>query len=584
MSERIKLEGMEFGDIKVLRYIGDKKYDTVCKLCGEHKKLYGHNIKNGIGVRCTAKQQVLDITDKQFGELTAIKYAGNKKWLCKCSCGKLKVIRKANLINGSTKTCGHNTQHYDIEPDMVFGEWLVLNKEGYKWKCECSCGKIGLCTATDLVNGKTTSCGHNTNAPKDLTDKHFGEWKVLKRKGYGMWECQCSCGTIRNVRAVDLTSGKTTSCGCKKGQNIRETLYERYGEISPNKVYSVRTPEQIAATLSKENMLKFLDTYDYKLTSIELSEELGLGLSRTLVIIHQFSLESKIIVNPGESSVERNIATFINSIYTGTVITKDRDVLQGKELDIYLPNKKLAIEVNGDYWHSSIYKDKKYHQDKTIACAKLGIRLIHIFEHEWKIDKQRDKIKNLLNSVLNNTKEKIFARNTEVVEITHQEACEFEDKYHLQNMATSSINIALKYENQIVGVMTLGLPRFSTEVQYELIRLCYSAEYNVVGGSEKMFKYFIDKYIPNSVLTYCDISKFTGNIYTKLGFKVVKITSPNYKWVSTENVLNRYQTQKHKLLEKGLGTPDQTEDEIMEDLGFLKIYDAGNLKLLWERS
>lgn len=79
MSKRIKLEGMEFGDIKVLRYIGDKKYDTVCKLCGEHKKLYGHNIKNGIGVRCTAKQQVLDITDKQFGELTAIKYAGNKK-------------------------------------------------------------------------------------------------------------------------------------------------------------------------------------------------------------------------------------------------------------------------------------------------------------------------------------------------------------------------------------------------------------------------------------------------------------------------------------------------------------------------
>lgn len=62
-----------------------------------------------------------------------------------------------------------------------------------------------------------------------------------------------------------------------------------------------------------------------------------------------------------------------------------------------------------------------------------------------------------------------------------------------------------------------------------------------------------------------------------------KITQLNYVWVdtNTNKVLSRYQTQKNRLVELNLGTEEQTGDAIMEALGYLKIYNSGNIKLTW---
>ena len=55
-----------------------------------------------------------------------------------------------------------------------------------------------------------------------------------------------------------------------------------------------------------------------------------------------------------------------------------------------------------------------------------------------------------------------------------------------------------------------------------------------------------------------------------------------FKIINREfEVLPRYKTQKQKLLSKGFGTKEQTEDDIMESLGYYKVYDSGNLKLEW---
>jgi len=110
----------------------------------------------------------------------------------------------------------------------------------------------------------------------------------------------------------------------------------------------------------------------------------------------------------------------------------------------------------------------------------------------------------------------------------------------------------------------------------------------VVGGTERMFKYFTSKYDPQSIITYVNISKFTGNIYPKIGFKLSEkkaITEPNYVWVNliTDEVLTRYQAQKHRLLSSGYGKPEQTEEEIMTEMGFVKIHDCGNIKLEYRR-
>ena len=65
--------------------------------------------------------------------------------------------------------------------------------------------------------------------------------------------------------------------------------------------------------------------------------------------------------------------------------------------------------------------------------------------------------------------------------------------------------------------MTFGKPRYNKNYEYELIRYCSSKK--VVGGAEKLFNYFIKTYNPKSIISYCDWSKFNGNVYSKLGFK-----------------------------------------------------------------
>ena len=136
----------------------------------------------------------------------------------------------------------------------------------------------------------------------------------------------------------------------------------------------------------------------------------------------------------------------------------------------------------------------------------------------------------------------------------------------------------------MAGIMTFDKPRFNNDCQYELIRLAWKSNTIVVGGAQKMFDFFIKKYKPESIVSYCDISKFTGKVYKNLGFEYDGASNPNYKWVNTYNgrVMTRYQTMKSNLVKIGFGTPEQTEDEIMQGKHYSKVYDCGNARYIWK--
>jgi len=46
---------------------------------------------------------------------------------------------------------------------------------------------------------------------------------------------------------------------------------------------------------------------------------------------------------------EAEVLEFVKSIYDGTIVENDRTVIHPKELDIYIPDKRLAIEFDGLY-------------------------------------------------------------------------------------------------------------------------------------------------------------------------------------------------------------------------------------------
>lgn len=105
------------------------------------------------------------------------------------------------------------------------------------------------------------------------------------------------------------------------------------------------------------------------------------------------------------SKFEDEISEYIISFYAGKLIKNDRAVLNGKELDIYYPEKKIAIEFNGNYWHDSNHKPVDYHINKFKECLKQDILLVSIFESHW--NNFKDKIKEYLKDLFNGTNNKL---------------------------------------------------------------------------------------------------------------------------------------------------------------------------------
>jgi len=96
------------------------------------------------------------------------------------------------------------------------------------------------------------------------------------------------------------------------------------------------------------------------------------------------------------SNAELELRNFIQSFYHNKIIFNSRRIIGRAEIDIYLPDLQLAVEYNGNYWHSSATNTPiNYHLRKSILCRNKGIRLIHIYEFE-NFEKQKLLLKDLI--------------------------------------------------------------------------------------------------------------------------------------------------------------------------------------------
>ena len=584
--------GLSIDDWNIGEYLGKNKYACTCSKCGFKREILGYYIKKNQVPKCTsctAKQR--DISGTNRGDWYVIKKVSSgrqAKYLCRCSCGLEREVLEQSLLNGKSTGCGHATNKKFIDmAGKTIGEWDVLeyNTKTLKWKCRCSCGTERELTGYQLRNKLSLSCGHGTTGLKDLTDQTFGEWTVVgmsdRKCGTNtMWVCVCSCGFIQEVSSYALRSGTSKSCGCKANENRRETIRSLYGVNASSQIGTNRTQEQLEMVESKDNLINAIKKYfKQKPTTLQLAELVGLDRASMMIYIHKYNIER--LVDIGflpVSNYERELRRlFPSDIYS------DRRVLDGKELDLLYTDKRLAIEFNGNYWHSELKKPNNYHQNKTLACKDKGIRLIHIFEYEWIDADKKSKIINLIKDILYSENIRSYqARKCEVKEIPADEADKFIEANHIQGKSTAKVNIGLHADGELIGVMTFGKPRFNRNYEWELVRFTWLSGVRVVGGAEKLFKYFIKMYKPTTVISYCDISKFTGDVYERLGFTFNGITEPNYRWVDKENrVIPRYKTMKSNLVKKGLGNESETEVEIMYRLGYIRVFDCGNARYIW---
>jgi len=273
---------------------------------------------------------------------------------------------------------------------------------------------------------------------------------------------------------------------------------------------------------------------------------------------------------------EKELLDFIKDHYKGEVLINDRSILKGKEIDIYIPALKLAIEFNGIYWHSIIHKDKYYHANKTIECMNNGIRLIHIWEDEWSLKKDQIKSKLLYLLGKSNTPT-VYARNSKVkTDINSNMVKKLMETHHIQGFVGANKHIGLVDENNIlVAVMSL---KYNND-DIEIVR--YATSCKVVGGFSKLLSFVEKNNVYKTITTYASLDKSYGELYEKTGFEKLYITEPAMFYVDVKKVIRhrREKFMKHKLkylLENF--DPSLTEWENLERHGIFRLYDSGLIK------
>ena len=391
-----------------------------------------------------------------------------------------------------------------------------------------------------------------------------------------------------------------------------ETNMERYGVSNPmcSKYVKDRFIKSHMSDSSKfDSFMKFKDNpkdyidslnLDHKPTIYELTTLLGVNESTIGYYILQN--DCKDYVAYSISVMEQQVIQFIQSLDSSIKIEYNvHNVITPYELDIYLPEYSIAIECNPTATHnssinvfdkgpSSIYPS--YHKKKTDMCEEKGIFLFHIFGPEW--SHKRSIIESMIRNILCKNTSKLYARNTYVKHVNSVDTTKFLEENHRQGGTNSPIRLGLytKDSDTLVSIMTFGKMRNTIGTGkedlshcWELVRFCNKNNTSVVGGASKLFSYFIKNYDVSSIRSFSDRAHTKGNLYKKLGFQYVRSSDPGYVWVdcATDISYHRTNAQKQnmqKFLHDDLIDLSKTETQIMEEHGFVKLYDSGTI--LWE--
>ena len=198
---------------------------------------------------------------------------------------------------------------------------------------------------------------------------------------------------------------------------------------------------------------------------------------------------------------EKEIIEFIKEYYQGKIIENSRSIISPYELDIYIPEKNIAIEFNGLLWHSygkfildpkqeDLQYQKYRHLLKTKAAEEKNINLLHIFEYEWLDPLKQDIWKSIILYKLGIIKQRYFARKLKIKKVSNKEAKEFLELNHIQGSSSAKVKLGLYDNDKLISIMTFAKPRFNKNFEYELIRFA-SLKYSAcVGCAQKLFKYF----------------------------------------------------------------------------------------------
>lgn len=382
-----------------------------------------------------------------------------------------------------------------------------------------------------------------------------------------------------------------------------ETSLERYGTEYPNQ--SPEVQRKIKSTMkSRYGVESYLQTTscrealktrcrkdygtDYPTQSLEVKEKsVKTCLDKYGVpwpcMTEQARTSSKRVI----SHINVSFSEYLKSVGVNTEFEKSVD---RKSYDLFIETSNTLVEINPTVSHNAVFNfysgkkiespDRNYHLDKTKLAESHGFRCVHVWD--W------DDWNKIVDLVLPITR-RIYARNCQVVELYKGSTYQFLTDNHLQGTCRSQkVRLGLMYKGKLVEVMTFGKPRYNRKFEWELLRLCSLPGTSVIGGSSKLFTYFIKNYDAQSILSYCDRSKFTGTVYKNIGMELTDEGAPNKHWYSSNKSEKMQHITNNFLLQRGFdqifGTSfgkGTSNEQLMLDRGYLPVYDCGQMRFEW---
>lgn len=381
---------------------------------------------------------------------------------------------------------------------------------------------------------------------------------------------QCSeCGYIKECTPYSIFIGRGGGClGCKKGNDLN------------------RVSNKLSKLLTNSNMYIPLDNFIFNNSYVDIPikcNKCGYEFNNKWIHMNQLDrMNCPKCYRSTKRLSQNELRKWIESITQYEVIDEYK-VNNKIEIDIFIPELKIGIEYCGLIWHSTKYKtDSSYHYNKWNYCKENGIRLITIFEDEWKENREIcvSRIRNLLQL----STQRAFARKTECKFIDNKTALQFCKENHIQGKGQSHEAYGLFYENDLVSVMTFSKPSVSKNgknYDWELNRFCSKIGYSIVGGASKLLKAFENNHQSDTLVSFCDLRWGDGTVYYNLGFSFDKITKPNYYYfgkITNWQRKHRYNYRKSVLVEMHPNYESLSEKEISEKIELYRIYDCGHIR------
>ena len=313
----------------------------------------------------------------------------------------------------------------------------------------------------------------------------------------------------------------------------------------------------------------------------EIADLLGINMTTAGKKVHEFGLADVVVYRPAISAGHAEMGAWLTDIGVSH-INNDRTQISPKELDIWIPQCNLAIEYCGVYWHGEICgkKARGDHKLKYDQCRTKGIDLITVYEPEW--INQKNAVKNLILNRLKKFKKLYSARMLAVIQMDSHKLIEFYTENHMQGPINGySLALVDDANNTVHAAATFGSNRFDNH-GWELYRFASSG--SIPGAFSKLLSSFCKSHNPASVTSYVNHRFNAGTVYHLCGFRYTG-TTLGYQYVDRHGQLHhRQHFQKHKLIQQFDADPLLTEWQIMQDLGYDRIWDCGQSKYVLDQS